>query len=93
MALIGEACGIGGVSKRGATSDLRPHTLQATANQITVRRSAEPGAEAARKCIAVEASFRLQRRGPHRARRGVKEFARRIEGFSGEAPPDRGGAG
>ena len=61
--------------------------------RVAVRRGAEPGAEAARKRVTVEADLGLQRRGAHRARRDVKEIPRRIEGFRGEAPRDGGGPG
>jgi len=93
VALIGKARSVGGVGERDAASDLRPHTLQATADQVPVRRGAEPSAEAARKCVTVEAGLGLQRRGAYRAGRHVKEIPRRIEGFRGEAPRDGGGPG
>ena len=72
---------------------LGPYALKATADQVAVRRGAEPIAEAAGEGVAVEAGLCLQRRGEDRAYGVVEEAARGVEGFFGQALRDRGSTG
>src|SRR5215469_14995160 len=93
VALVGKAYSVGGVGKRGAARDLGPHVLEATADEVAVRRGAEPVAEATGEGVAVEAGLLLQRRAGDGASGGVEEAARGIEGFLGQTPRDRGRTG
>ena len=93
VALVGKACSVGGVGERGAVRNLGPYALKATADEVAVRRGAEPIAEAAGEGVAVEAGLVLQRRGEDGAYGVVEEAARGVEGFPGQAPRDRGRAG
>src|SRR5262245_19158964 len=90
VALVGKAYSVGGVGKR---RDLGPHALKATADEVAVRRGAEPVAEATGEGIAVEAGLFLQHRGEDGACGVVEKAARGVEGFLGQAPRDRGRTG
>ena len=86
VALVGKAYSVGGVGKRGAARDLGPHALKATADEVAVRRGAEPVAEATGEGIAVEAGLFLQHRGGDGASGVVEEGAQ-------SAPPPKPSGG
>ena len=89
VALVGKAYSVGGVGKRGAVRDLGSHVLKATAEEVAVRRGAEPVAEATGEGVAVEAGLFLPHRGGDGTSGVVEDAARGIEGFLGQTPRDR----